>query len=330
MRKEKLGFGVILRAFISLLPLMFGMPVLAVITCAYNIVMNFIVFGALSAVVSSLCTACIAMVMGEAMGMSGVLSGLALSVEATLAAAGCIYGYLFKKKFSQGLCLTTAGVLVPMFLLSWYQSSSLGLSVSEAMIPGAEEIESQVTMSLGTVASSVPPEIIKQVSLLTVKMAEIMLPSVLIITSLLLGYVIMWAISAQMKRLPFGIRHSFSEIRLPKITVVITIVLLAALIGMIAVPSIKFPEAVFAVVLNMFLILYAVLLFSGISAFEFYLRKIVKLAFFRIIIHILIISFVPFILLIYPLLACLDSFLDFRKLPSADFSKDGETDETEK
>ena len=54
MRKERLNFGVVLRTIVSLLPMIFGIPTLAIITCSYNIAMSFMVFGPQTAFAASL------------------------------------------------------------------------------------------------------------------------------------------------------------------------------------------------------------------------------------------------------------------------------------
>ena len=133
MRKERLNFGVVLRTIVSLLPTIFGVPTLAIITCSYNIAMSFMVFGPLTALATSLCTVCFSMFIGAGVGAGGELTALVIGLQAVLSALGCIYGYLYKKKFSLGMYWATAGILIPEYLYVQYQASSQGMSVVQAM-----------------------------------------------------------------------------------------------------------------------------------------------------------------------------------------------------
>ena len=82
-----------------------------------------------------------------------------------------------------------------------------------------------------------------------------------------------------------------------------------------------------SVLLNMLIVLIALAFFSGVSFLEFYLRKGIPFRFLRVVIHIIIATnFFP----IYPIVAFVDSFANFRKLPKTTEIKGGEGFETKK
>ena len=330
MRKERLNFGVVLRTIVSLLPMIFGIPTLAIITCSYNIAMSFMVFGPLTAFAASLCTVCFSMFIGA--GAGGELTALVIGLQAVLSALGCIYGYLYKKKFSVGMYWTAAGILIPEYLYAQYQASSRGLSVVQAMVPSVEEMKNVVYLALSNLPEEelgvLAPEINKVMNLIN-NFVSMLIPAVFIIVSLTLAYVIMWAVSVQLRKLPVGMKHSFSKIKIPKtMTIVFLLVILILILTGIS-EKLAIPASVTAVLFNMMLVLQTLAMFSGISFIDYFLRKIVRFTAFRVIIYVGTIVVLPIVSIAYTIAGCIDSFADFRKLKPAESIEKGVPHETE-
>ena len=332
MRKERLDFGVILRTIVSLLPMIFGVPTLAIITCSYNIAMSFMVFGPLTAFATSLCTICFSMFIGAGVGVGGELMALVIGLQAVLSALGCIYGYLYKKKFSVGMYGVAAGILIPEYLYAQYQASSRGLSVVQAMVPSAEEMKNIVYQALSNLPEAelgvLAPEINKVINL-THDFVSMLIPSVFIIISLVLAYVVMWAVSVQLRKLPVGMNHSFSRIKLPKTMKIVFLLVILILVLTGVSEKFAIPASVTAVLLNMMLVLQTIAMFSGISFIDYFLRKIVRFTAFRVIIYVGTMVVFPIVSLAYTIVGCIDSFADFRKLKTAESIEKGVPHETE-
>ncbi len=329
MRKERLNFGVVLRTILSLLPMIFGVPTLSIITCSYNIAMSFMVLGPLNAVATSLCTVCFSMFIGGGAGAGGELTALVIGLQAVLSALGCIYGYLYKKKFSLGMYCATAGILIPEYFYVQYQASSRGMSVVQAMVPPAEEMKYIVNQTLSNLPEAelavLSTEINKVISLIH-NLVSMLIPSVFIIISVILAYLVMWAVSVQLRKLPIGMNHSFSKIKISK---AMSIVFLSVVFILMLSGKFVLPETVTAVLLNMMIVLQMFAMFAGISFVDYFLRKIVKSTAFRALIYIGTIVFLPITCIAYTIAGCVDSFADFRKLKPAESMEKGVPHETE-
>lgn len=330
MRKERLNFGVVLRTIVSLLPMIFGASTLSIITCSYNIAMSFMVFGPLTALTTCLCTVCFSMFIGA--GVGGELTALVIGLQAVLSALGCIYGCLYKKKFSLGMYWAAAGILIPEYLYVQYQASSRGLSVVQAMVPSAEEMKYIVNQALSNVPegelSVLAPEINKIISL-THNFVSMLIPSVFIIVSLTLAYVIMWAVSVQLRKLPVGMNHSFSRIKIPRMMSMVFLLVICILLFSGVSEKFILPQILTAVFLNMMIVLQMFAMFAGISFIDYFLRKIIKTTAFRVVIYIGTIVFLPIVSIIYTIAGCIDSFADFRKLKPEESIEKGVPHETE-
>lgn len=326
MRQEKLGFGIIIRVFISLLPIIFELSIVATVMCAYNIVLSFVVFGPLTAIVSSLASVCIAMLLGGAVGSGGELAGLVLALQSIFAAFGCIWGLLYKRKFSLGLYLSSLGILLPQFIYIRYQANMLGVSVTQCIVPSTEEI-SNLLMPVQNSGIKLSTFEITEISNFVHYFVSLLVPSVFIIASLALAYVFMWCVTRQLRRLPLGIQHSFSTIRLPKTMIVVA--LLDVLLLAVAEP-LNFNEFVTAVLNNMFVVMFLVCAFAGLSFIEYYLRKRLKFGFLRALIYVFAIIRLPIVLIAVSLIPCVDSFFNFRKINNINSVKEGAPVETEK
>ncbi len=332
MRKERLNFGVVLRTILSLLPMIFGIPTLSIITCSYNIAMSFMVLGPLNAVATSLCTVCFSMFIGGGAGAGGELTALVIGLQAVLSALGCIYGYLYKKKFSLGMYCATAGILIPEYFYVQYQASLRGMSVVQAMVPPVEEMKYMVNQTLSNLPETelavLSSEINKVISL-THNLVSMLIPSVFIIISLILAYLVMWAVSVQLRKLPIGMNHSFSKIKIPRTMSIVFLLVICILVFSGVSKKFLLPKTLTAVLLNMMIVLQMFAMFAGISFIDYFLRKIVKSTVFRVLIYIGTIVFLPITCIAYTIAGCVDSFADFRKLKPAESMEKGVPHETE-
>jgi len=327
MQQKSLNFAVILRVLVSLLPLLFGMPILSTIMCAYNITMSFIVFGPLTAVVSSICSVCFGMIIGGFYGVVGELSGFVLAVQAVLAAGGCIYGYLFKKNFYLGLSLSTIGVLIPQFLYIQHIASLDGLSVAQAVVPSSEDLFMLLSGTFKEMQVAVSAFEVNRIATFVNEFVTMLVPSVFIITSLGLAYVIMWTVSLQVRKLPVRLSYSFATIKLPS---VMTLMSLFSIVGIVASFFVSLPREVLSVLFNISIVLMTICLFAGVSFVDFYLRKALHYTFVRLIIYAIVLLFVPISAFAFMLLACIDSFINIRKIRVSLPEKESEPIETEK
>ena len=328
MRNEKLNFGVIIRVFISLIPLLLGMPSLSGVMCAYNILMSFVVFGTLSAFVSSLSAVLIAILIGQFYGNAGAYSGLTTALQAVFCSLGTIYGYLLKRKFSHGLMLGTIGVLIPQFLFIKSQATRLGVSIAQSIVPEVESIKGLLSETLSQVQPIITETQIHEIAVYTNKFTTMFIPSAFIITSLVLAYVVIWTVSVPLSKLNIGLNHSFACIKAPKTMVVVFGMLIVFFLATIGV---SLNQYLTVSLFNMLVILSFICFSAGLSTVEFFLRKLIKFTPLRVIFHTTVLFVFPIISLIYIIIACIDSFANFRKLENINhMAKKGENNETEK
>lgn len=321
MREEKLNFGIIIRVFVSLLPILFGMPTLAIILCSYNLAMSFMMFGPLTAFVSSLCSICISMFLGGSFGPTAELSGFVWSIQAILCSAGCLYGFIRKRKFALGLSYATMGMLMPEFLYLQYSAHKEGITIAQALVPSVEEVKALAGELFANTQPGINPSIVDSILTVTHTVTTMLIPSMLIISSMVLAYIVLWAISVQVRKLPLGIIHSFSHIKVSRLTVLF----LTMSVVLVAVGLTVNNELLLTVALNMLVVLSTMCFFAGVSLVDFFARKFIPLTFIRVILHG-IVALNAF--LIYIIIAFVDSFANFRKLPVM-YKKRGEVHETE-
>lgn len=329
MREDKLNFGILIRVFVSLLPILLGMPSVATIICAYTIAMTFITAGPMATFVSSLTAVAAAMFLSSSFGAAGELLGLSLGLQAVLCAMGCITGLFKKRDFFKGFALSTFGILLPQIVYSTHTAHTEGMSLAQMIVPSAEEFKALMSSTFGTLPQNAT-EILAQSGITVESVAVVMrnftimiIPSVFIISSMLVAYIVMWSVSAPIRKYPNERIHSFSKIKLSRMCAVLIVLLTVALIYTAG----RVNVIVNSVVINMLIILIALAFFSGISLLEFYLRKSIPFMFLRVIIHIIIASnFFP----VYILAAFVDSFANFRKLIKVTDKKGGEAFETKK
>ena len=329
MRRNILNFGVIARVLISLLPILFGMPTIATVFCAYNLAMSFIVFGPVTALVSALSAVCISMLFGSSYGPMTELSGLVWGIQAILCAVGCVYAIPHDKRFFQGMCISTMGVLVPQFLHLQYVANKAGLTVAQAIVPDIEDVKTVMSATFSQLSGEVEPEIqafinsgaIDEVVRIVHDTTTLLIPAVIITVSMVTAYAAMWLVSSQIRRMPVGNVHSFSHLKVSVLTSVVALIMIPVSVIGVKTGS----ELLTTATLNMLVVLLTMCYFAGISLFDFYARKFIRFTFVRVILHIIIsVNVFP----LYIIAAIADSFINFRKLPVT-YEKAGDKNDAE-
>lgn len=309
MKEEKLNFGIILRIGLSLLPILFGMPFAAMLWCSFNIAMSFIVYGPMTSLVSSLCSVCISMFFFGIYGEGAKVYGLYLAIEAILCAGACVYTVAKRRDFYSGVWLAAAGYLVPGVISIKSQAAKEGLNIAHFLTDEPiqlvrmqfEQINQQAGLNLET-------EFIGQVMEMMHSAAIAIVPSLLVISSVVVGYIIMWCVCARLRNMPGSVQHSFSKIKIPRTMIILMAVALT-------VYFININSAVSAVMLNIFVIMMYLCCFAGLSLVDYFLRKPVKVVPFRVLIYFGTFMFMStFLIMIFVLSGIVDSFFDFRKI----------------
>ncbi len=328
MREDKLNFGILIRIFVSLLPILFGMPTVAAITCSYTVAMTFLTGGIVSTIACSLTGIAAAMFLSSSSyGEGGTLMGLMIGVQAVLCAGGGIIGLFKKKDFYKALFLATIGVLIPELIYLNSTAHAEGMSLAEMLVPTVAELKEIIGSTFKSMPSDAQNLLLQQglsvdaVSELVRNFTVMVIPSALILVSMITAYIVMWAVTAHIRKYPNEKIHSFSKIKLSPICSILAVVFTAALLfGAGQINSI-----VSVVLVNMLIILIAMAFFSGISLVDFYFRKALPFKIIRIIIHVVTVTNFS---LVYILAAFVDSFANFRKLPKQSDIKGGGDFET--
>ncbi len=329
MRQERVSFHIIWKILVALLPILFGMPTVAMVFCAYNIAMTILCLGPITALIASLCAILISMFFCGTYGETAKLQGLFIGLEAALCGCLCAYAIIKKKGFCNGVLLSGGAFLILSFTELYNSALKAGMSVAQFLTGMPMELFKMQIASLNESGVNIPTETIDTLIDTIGRIAVMMVPSILVISSLAVGYGVMWLVTAQMRRLPVGITHSFAKVRLPKTAVAIMILSFALFFIS--------PEGKFSYVfLNALIVLGAVSFFAGMSFVDFYLRRIIKNTPIRVIIHIFVFLFStvfsgvsPYVnlFIVYILLASVDAFANFRKIGKEE--EGGETDEAE-
>lgn len=332
MRHERVNFGLFLRIGISLLPIIFGMPSFAMVFCAYNIAVSFLLSGPLTCIISALASVCISMFFFGSFGEGAKIQGLFLSLEAILCAAACIYSVVTQKKFFYGVWMAALGFLVPSFMSLRYEATAAGVSVAQYLtdVPIAL-MKEQMQMLFSQNSVELDFSIVEQIFSKLHSIIIAVIPSVLVISSVIIGYVVMWLVCLHHRKMPFGITSSFAHIKIPRTMVGVLLISLVLIFANIS-------EAVSHISMNVFLILTGLCFFAGMSILDYYVRGLIKNGVFRLIIHILILlssstvtMISPFInvFTVYAIAAVIDAFANFRKIGRDDNYVKEELDETE-
>ena len=185
MNEERVNFGIVMRTAFSLIPLLFGLPTPAMVLCAYNISMSYMVCGPITAVASSLCTVCLSMV------LCGQLQGLYIGLQAVLCAAACIYAVRKKSGFYTGMRLAAAAYLLPSCADLYFSAKKAGESIADFLTKQPLELMKSQLHALCAQVGTGTESVDALLSVIT-KFTVMIIPSVLIISSTVIGYIIMW------------------------------------------------------------------------------------------------------------------------------------------
>lgn len=335
MRQEKLGFGVIIRMLVSLIPILFGMPIIAVLLCAYNLVMSYVVFGPLTCTVSSLCAMLISMLLyGFSFGDGAQITGLFMALISILCAMGCMQCIRRRVDFFSGVWIASLCALVPLYIWIDYISNEAGLSVSayfSATVGELFNMAGAIVMEQVPAGMGITQESFNVIAEYAAALAGVLVPGFVIVLSVFIGYVTMWAVNAQLKKTLYPIRHKFSHIRIP-------LPMSLMLILGIVISYLNLSGALNAVALNVSVIISVFCLAAGISFVEYYLQKSNIRTFLRVMIHFFILNSSLGMAAASPLLnaytgyvalAVLDSLFNFRKIGIVS-EKGGDDNETKK
>lgn len=330
MREEKINFSIIIRIAMSLIPIFLGMPTIATIVCAYNIAMSLILIGPMTCLISSLCALFLSMLFCGFIAIGGEVQGLFISIEAILTGVVCAIMTVKRESFYKGVWLTAAAYLVPSYINVMQSAYKTGQSVADYLTLASFE---QVKVSLAQTLSQLQLSEEALIDILdTIREITIMIiPSVLVIVSIVIGYAIMWYVNYSLRKLPIKNKteHSFSELRMPRISIIILILIFALFF-------VSSSEKMDYIFINMIVVLGGLCFFSGMSVVDFYMRKKIKNVFPRVLSHFLIYTvsgiitgIIPYvnIFLIYIIVSAVDSFANFRRIGKN--VQEGETDEKE-
>ncbi len=317
MKQERINFSIILRIALSLVPIFLGMPTIAVVLCAYNIAMTVVLIGPVTTFISSLCAVCFSMFFGRFIAQGGELGGLYIALESVL--TGLCAGIIIVKResFYKGVWLSSAAYLFVSYANVMQESHNAGMSVTEYLTDAPfQNMSVQISAMLGemNLDETVILKIIEAVKIATITI----IPSMLIISSVVIGYTVMWFVKNSLNKLPLKekIDHSFSRLRMPK-TMVIIMILSLVLSFVIKNEKIGF------VLINVFAVLASLGFFSGMSVVDFYLRKKIKNIPGRLCVHLaiyflsaFIAGIIPFanIFIVYILIGATDAFINIRRI----------------
>lgn len=303
MQREKINLGTVLRIGISLLPILFGLPTLAVVFCAYSIGMSFLMCGPMTGIVSSLCAICISMFFCKGYGESAQLQGLFIGLEAVLCALGSAYTLIRKKSFFEGVWMTSLGFLIPSFISILQLANKAGESIAgyltkEPVMLLKEQFS--VMFEQAGLNNDILNSLIEAVSNITI----MIIPSVIILSSIVIGYIIMWLVYFPFRKISDTPKHSFAQICMPKTATVVMLVSFALWL-------VFAKEEISYIPINIFFILAGLSFFHGMSLVDFFMRKRIKGLIIRILIHFLV--FIN-IFAVYIFISIIDSFVNIRKL----------------
>ena len=260
---------------------------------------------------------CFSMFFGRFIAQGGELAGLYIALEAVL--TGLCAGIIIVKResFYKGVWFSSAAYLIVSYANVMHDSHNMGMSVAEYLTDAPfQNMSMQISAMLGemNIDETVILKIIEAVKIATITI----IPSVLIIGSVLIGYSVMWFVKNSLNKLPLKekIDHSFSRLRMPK-TMVVIMILSLVLSFVIKNEKIGF------VLINVFAVLVSLGFFSGMSVVDFYLRKKIENIPARFCAHLaiyflsaFIAGVIPFanIFIVYILLGAIDAFINIRRI----------------
>lgn len=315
MNNERKGMFVIVKILLSFIPLLLGMPTISLILCACNIAAAAIFFGSFSAVVASVSAVLFSMLGYGMLFPAGELQGLFVGIEAVACGISAAFVILNRKNFYEGVWLGSISYLAVNSLNMYQISSEEGVSIAQYLTNLPIELAREQFGALFKEAG-VSLDILENIIAVLEKYFVMIIPSVLVLSSVFIGYAVMWGSCALLRRTPFAYEHSFARMRMPRVSVVIMVLSLVLWI-------ISMGTDVEYVLVNILVIFAGLAFFSGLSLAEFFLRRAVKNPFLRIVIHIAVYTaFSAFmyispyvnIFVIYIVAASADAFFNFRKL----------------
>lgn len=309
MKEEKLNLGIILRIGLSLSPILFNLPFPAMLWCSFNIAMSYVACGPLTSVVSSLCAVCISMFYCGLFGDGAMIYGLFIALEAIFCAGACIYTVAKRKDFYTGLWLGAVGHLVPSVLSLKFQASEAGMNIVKYLTDGSvESIRTQLEQIISDSGMQIDAEIIGTLMETLHSVTSAVVPSILIMSSVIVSYIVMWGAFARLRRIPGCVEHSFSLMKIPRTMVFFSIIALIVYV-------LNIDSSVSYVALNVFVVMMFLFCFAGLSMVDYYIRKGIRVMPLRMLIYFGAFMFLSYIG-VFGLIGAgiTDSFFDFRKI----------------
>ena len=315
MNNERKGMFVIIKILLSFIPLLFGMPTVSLILCACNIAAATVFLGSFSAVVASASAVLFSMLGYGMLYPAGELQGLFMGIEAVLCGIIAAVVIINRRNFYEGVCIG-ACVYLGVTSLNMYQvSSKAGVSIAQYLTNLPMELTREQFTALFE-ESGISMDILEGIISVMEKYLIMIIPSILVLSAAFMGYAIMWGSCALVRRTPLAYDHSFTQIRMRRISALIMVLSLVLWILLMR-------TDVEYILINVFVIFAGFFFFAGLSLAEFFLRRAVKNPILRIFIHIAVyIGFSAFmyispyinIFAVYIVAALADSLFNFRKL----------------
>lgn len=328
MNEERINFGIVIRTALSLLPLLFGLSAPAMVLCAYNIAMSYIICGPMTAIAASLCTVCLSMVLCGTFGAAGQLAGLYIGIQALLCGAACAYSVKKRRSFYFGMRLAAAAYLLPSCTELYFSAKKAGLSIADFLTKQPVELMQSQLRALGAQVGVSTDAVAQAVSIVS-DFIVMIIPSVLIISSMVIGYTVMWCVCAPLRKTPMKIDHSFSKLRTPKTVAVLLAAALAA-------AALSGNDTVTYAAVNLAMIFSAVCFFGGMSIVDYYMRRVIGSTVLRVIIHFMIyvisaalsgVTLYVNVFTVYTILGAAGAFVNLRRLPEQMHGENAESEE---
>ncbi len=304
-----------MRLLISLLPLAMGWPLVAFCFCAYNLVMITVsrggVYGGIVTAATALAGGLLCFVCGY-----GAAYGGFFAMQLILSSSLCILATVKRMAFPAGLLFTSAGYGLGQALNLKQAAGSQGMSIVDYIFSGVEPAfdaaGTAITQQGGD--SSMYASLAQSMLDAMKDVVRGCIPSALIVTSLVAGYIVMWLVSKSLRGTPLDNGHSFSGLRLS----IPTVCFGGIMLGLIFVPA----DMVRLVGMNGFVVFLFLSFCAGLSLTDFLLRRKVPRTGVRILIHGLLFlgsmflsAMIPLanIFLIYIIMGVVDCFASIRK-----------------
>ncbi|MGN1098658.1 MAG: DUF2232 domain-containing protein [Clostridia bacterium] len=313
MNENNFNLVIIIRLFVSLLPLLFGFPLLAFCLCAYNCAMVIITMGPIYGCFMELISAVLAVVMCSSAGYGYAYGGF-FALEIVLASGLCAFCGLTKRPFSVGLLLTSAGYGVGQLLSLKYMADEAGMSIAENAVSQFINPMNEAFDTMTVQGGAESAEELNRILELAGSIMKNCVPAFVIIGAIAAGYAVMWQTSKSLRLTPLNNGHSFAQIRIG----IPEVIFGAAMLVLLFVPD----KRAGVVGINGLLVFLFMAFCAGLSLVDFLMRRKIKGTFARTMIHgaifigaLLVGAVIPFfnIFVIYALAGIVDCFASFRK-----------------